>query len=257
MAREMKVKAGEEYLKQHDMDDLKRLYQKLPRGKPRLRVWAAILRKTGRSCGDIGAAMGEKVQTIYDWLRRLADGGLCRIYDTPGPGRPCRLGDDEKCRLDLALHNGPKAVGYSRDAWTSRTLVGHVEKMAGQRYSESGMLKLASRMGYSVRVPRPVPYNSATPEEQAEFKENARREMDEYRKAGYKICCYDACAKKDSPTAQRGIRARGGAETVGTNYSKKSMQMLGVLGENTLDIIFSRTYKSEDTVRMIDHVHKK
>lgn len=37
----------------------------------------------------------------------------------------------------------------------------------------------------------------------------------------------------------------------GTNYSKNSI--LGALEEDTLDIIFSRTYKSENTIRMIDH----
>ena len=80
---------------------------------------------------------------------------------------------------------------------------------------------------------------------------------DKHREAGYKICRHDACAKRDSPTAQRGIRTRGGSETVGTNYSKKSIQILGVLGENAFNIMFSRTYKSEDTMRMIDHVYKK
>ena len=257
MTREMKVKKGAEYLPDYDTKDLEQMHERLPRDKARLRVRAAILRKQGMSCEDIGSTIGEKTQTVYDWLRRLADGGMCRIYDTPSPGRPCKLSDDEKCRLELTIRNGPMAAEYSRDAWTSRILAEHTEKVTGQKYSKSGMLKLASRLGYSVRVPRPVPYNSATPEEQAEFKKNAKREMDEHREAGYKICCYDACAKKDSPTAQRGIRTRGGSETVSTNYSKKSLQILGVLGEKTLDILFSHTYKSEDTIRMIDHVHEK
>ena len=253
----MKVKKGSEYLPKYRMVDLEQMRNKLPRGKPRLRVHAAMLRKAGKSCKDIGATLGEKTKTIYDWLRRLTEGGLCRIYDAPSMGRPCKLSDDEKCRLELAICNGPQAAGYSRDTWTSHTLAKHVEKETGQTYSKSGMLALASRMGYSWRGPRPVPYNSATPEEQARFKRDAKREMDRYREAGYKICCFDACAKKDSPTAQRGIRTRGGTETVRTNYSKKSIQILGVLGENTLDIIFSRTYKSEDTMCMLDHVHKK
>ena len=136
-------------------------------------------------------------------------------------------------------------------------LVKYTEKETGKKYSRSGMLKLSSRLGFSWRVPRPIPYDSATPEEQEKFKKEAKLEMDKHREAGYKICCYDACAKKDSPTAQRGIRTRGGTETVRTNYSKKGIQILGVLGENTLDIMFSHADKSEDTIRMIDHVHKK
>ena len=257
MTQSIKVKKSEEYLPKYRMDDLEQLRKSLPRGKPRLRVHAAILRKVGKSCKEIGVMLGEKIPTIYDWLRHLMEGGLCRIYDTPSTGRPCKLSDDEKCRLELTVCNGPQAVGYGPDAWTSRLLVEHVEKETGQTYSISGMLALVSRMGYSVRVPRPVPYNSATLEEQAKFKSETKQEMDKYREVGYKICCFDACAKKDSPTAQRGIRRRGGTEIVRTNHSKKSIQILGVLGENTLDIIFSRTYKSEDTMCMIDHIHKK
>lgn len=257
MTRKTKVKKGAEYLPEYTMEDLEKIRQKLPRDKSRLRIQAAILRKGGKSCKEIGEALGEAPQTIHDWLQRLAVSGICGIYDTPSPGRPCKLDDDEKCRLELTICNGPQASGYSRDTWTSRVLAGHIENMTGQKYTESGMLKLASRMGYSVRTPRPVPYNSATPEARAKFKKEAKQEMDEYRKAGYRILCYDACAKMDSPTARRGIRTRGGTETVNTNYSKKSIQMLGMLGENTLDILFSHTYKSEDTIRMIDHIHRK
>ena len=124
-------------------------------------------------------------------------------------------------------------------------------RTTGKTYCKSGLLALASQMGYSVRASRPVPYNWATPDEQAEFKEEAKREMDEYRRKGYHICCYDACAVTDSPTALRGIRTRGGTNTVGTNYSKESIQMLGVLEEDTLDILFSRTYKSDYTIRIV------
>ena len=257
MKRELKVKKGDEYLPKYPVKVLEEMHVQLPRGKPRQRVWAAVLRKKGCTCEEIGVAIGEKTKTVYDWLQRLAEGGMCRIYDTPSPGRPCKLSNDELYRLDLTVRNGPQSVGCSRENWTSGKLAEYVEKETGQAYSKSGILKLTSKMGYSWRVPRPVPYNSATPEEQEKFKEETKREMDEHREAGYKICSYDACAKKDSPTAQRGIRTRGGSETVSTNYSKKSIQILGVLGENTLDIMFSRTYKLEDTIRMIDHVYKK
>ena len=253
----MKVKKGSEYLEGYTIENLERIRKSLSRDKPRLRVHAAMLRKKGKSCREIGETLGENTQTIYEWLRRLEEGGLCRIYDAPSTGRLCKLSNDEQNRLAITIQNSPRDMGYSRDTWTSRILAEHVEKEMGQTYSISGMLALASRLGYSWRVPRPVPYNSATPEEQAKFKEDTKQEMDKYREAGYKICCFDVCAKRDSPTAQRGLRTRGGTETVRTNYSKKGIHIFGVLGENTLDIIFSHTYKSDDTIRMLDHVREK
>ena len=257
MPKAVKIKEGAEYLREIDIGDLERMRDMLPSGKPRLRVQAAILRKKGMSVGEIGAALGENPSTIHNWLLRLAEGGLCRIYDRPGTGRPCKLADDERLRLELFICNGPQACGYARDNWTAELLAHQIMNCFGAKYSASGLLDLVSRMGYSVRKPQPVPYNSASPEEQAEFREATRRDQMEYRKRGYKVLCFDACAKTDSPSARRGIRTRGGSDTVSTNHSKKSIQMLGMLGDETLDLMFSKTYNSGDTLRMIRHVHKK
>ena len=156
----------------------------LPDEKPRMMIHAAILRKEDNTCGDIERILKKSQSTIHDWLVRLEEGGLCRIYDGPGTGRPCRLSDDEKLRLELFICNGPQACGYERDSWTSGLLNRHVQECFGVSYTKSGILRLASRMGYSVRGTRPVPYNSASPEEQAEFRETIHKEQMEYRKEG-------------------------------------------------------------------------
>lgn len=132
-----------------------------------------------------------------------------------------------------------------------------MRKVTGKTYSKSGMLALVSRMGYSARSPRPVPYNSATPEEQAKFRSEIKQEIDKYRQEGYHICCFDACGITNAPAARRGIRTRGGTDTVDANSSKKRIQMLGLLGVDTLDMMFSNAYKSGDTIRMFKHTREK
>ena len=54
MTQSIKVKKGEEYLPKYRMDDLEQLRKRLPRGKPRLRVHAAMLRKEGKSYKKTG-----------------------------------------------------------------------------------------------------------------------------------------------------------------------------------------------------------
>ena len=108
MPKAVKVKRGAGYLPKTDIGDLRRMRDLLPCGKPRLRVQAAILRKEGRSVGEIGTALGENPSTVHNWLLRLAEGGMCRIYDRPGTGRPCKLADDERLRLELFICNGPQ-----------------------------------------------------------------------------------------------------------------------------------------------------
>lgn len=152
---------------------------------------------------------------------------------------------------EMAICNGPQACGYARDTWTAGLLAHHIGRRFGETYSVSGLPGLVSRMGYPVGEPRPVPYNSAPPGAQAEFREATRQDQMEHRKRGYAVLCFDACAKTDSPAAKQGIRTRGGSDTISTNHSKKSIQMLGMLGDETLDLVFSDTYRSGDTIRML------
>ena len=132
--------------------------------------------------------------------------------------------------LELFICNGPQACGYARGNWTAGLLARRIMNCLGGKCGASGLPGLVSQMGYSVRKPQPVPYNSASPEEQAEFREATRRDQMEYRKRGYKVLCFDACAKTDSPSARRGIRTRGGSDTVSTNHSKKSIRCRGCWG---------------------------
>lgn len=257
MPRRVEIERGEDYLPEYSIEDLEHMMSQLPYGKPRLRVKAAIHRKNGYGMSEISDMVGAHRNTVRGWLVNMANGGMCRIYDTPSPGRPRKLTDDEIYQLELTIRNGPQICGYDGGVWTAKNLVKHIQERFGKTYSVSGLLKLVSRLGYSVRKPRPIPHNSATPQEQKKFKEEAYQEQTEYRKKGYTICCFDACAKTNSPTAKRGIRVRGGTDTVRTNHSKKSIQMLGILADQTLDIIFSNSYKSDDTIRMLEHARKK
>lgn len=257
MSQTVKTKIGEDYLPEYSIEGLKYMASKLQYGKPKLRVQAAILRKEGYKISKISNVLGVCYTTVRDWLIRLAGEGMCRIHDKPSPGRPCNLTDDETEQLELVIQNGPQICGYDKGVWTAKNLAKHIQEKFGKTYSVSGLLKMVSRLGFSVRKPRPIPHNSATPQEQEKFKEEVYQEQIEYQKQGYVVCCFDACAKTNSPTAKRGIRVRGGTDTVSTNYSKKSVQMLGILGDHTLDMMFSNSYKSEDTIRILEHARKK
>ena len=257
MPKAARVREGAGYLPRIDIGDLRRMRDLLPCGKPRLRVQAAILRKGGRERrGHGGGTGGESVDRTQP-APAPGRGGLCRICDGPGTGRPCRLADDERPRLELFICNGPQACGYARDNWTAGLLVRHIARCLGEAYGASDLLDLVSPMGYPVREQRPVPHRSASPGERAEFRGATRLEQTEHRKRGHTVLCFEACAKTRSPSARRGIRTRGGSDTVSTNHSRKGMQMLGMPGDGTLDLMFSETYNSGDTMRMIRHVHKK
>ena len=63
------------------------------------------------------------------------------------------------------------------------------------------------------------------------------RQVKEHDRNGLKIAFIDLAGFADSPASRRGIRRRGGRDTVKTNCSKKTLKVAGALGKGTLDIV--------------------
>ena len=133
----------------------------------------------------------------------------------------------------------------------------HILNRFSVRYTNDGALKLAHRLGFSVRKPRPIPYNSATPEEQKEFIENAKATIARWGEEGRHVVVIDAATIQDSPPSKRGLRRRGGRDTVGVNYSRKSTNLLGALGNGTLHIECHDNLKADSYISLIENVVKK
>ena len=100
-------------------------------------------------------------------------------------------------------------------------------------YSTSRVLWLTQRLNFSIRSPRPVPYNYATPEKQKECVEHVVKMIEKYGSRHYKLLCLDATGFADAPSSARGIRLKGRKDTVQINYSQKSFQIIGALGQDT------------------------
>ena len=93
----------------------------------------------------------------------------------------------------------------------------------GATYGPSGALKLTARMNFSVRKARPVPYNTASPEEIDAYVGNTIGEIRCHVGLDYSIICLDAAGLADSPFSALGIRPRGGRDTVGDNFSPRRL----------------------------------
>ena len=65
-------------------------------------------------------------------------------------------------------------------------------KRFGVPYSGRSAIRLAHRLGFSFRKPRPVPYNSATPEEQKEFIGKGRVTAARWKAEGRTVVAVDA-----------------------------------------------------------------
>ena len=112
-------------------------------------------------------------------------------------------------------------------------------------------------MNFSVRTARPVPYNSATKEELEKYVNGTVEAVKRHDGERFKILFLDIAGAVDSPASKRGIRRRGGRDTVPINHSKKSVKIVGALGMGTLDIQFHEKANSESVIALLEHLRRR
>ena len=204
--------------------------------------------------GRYPKALGVAKSTVYGWLLRLAVGGIKRIHDRKSPGRPCRLSVKQKNRLRMDLGKSPAECGFLRGSWTAKIVACHIKNRFKVAYGASGALQLTKKIGFSVRYARPVPYNCATPEKQDEYICETIKMLKKYDNKHYKVVCVDAAAFVDAPSSTRGIRVKGGKDTVQINFSKKSIKIIGALGLGTLDIQFHQKTDANSAIALLEYL---
>ena len=251
------VERGEEYLSDIPLDMLDKSYRREKPGKSRDRLQAAVLRKCGRTLDDISKIIGRNASTVHRWLFRLKCKGLEHRHDKKSPGRPRNLTPEQERMIENDLDKPPSESGFSRGSWNSKMVTRRIYDRFGITCSRRTALRTAHEFGFSVRKSRPVPYNSATPEEQAAFIEKARHTTTRWNKEGRMVLAIDAATIRDSPVSRRGLRRRGGKDTVPINYSKKSLHIIGALGDGTLDIQFHGNLKADSYVDLIEYARRR
>ena len=254
-----KVKRGDAFLPDVSVSEIESLQTKNTGYKIKCILQAVRLREEGRTFRDIAKAVGIPKSTVYGRLQRAAVGGFDRIHDSESPGRPCRLSDEQKESLENDLLKHPTECKFLRGSWTAKTVVRRIVNEFKILYSISGVLQLTQRLNFSIRSPRPAPYNCSTPEKQKEYAENAVKMIKKYDDEHYKFLCLDAAGFVDAPSSSssRGMRRKGGKDAVQINYSKKSFQIIGAPGQGTLDIQFHEKVNSEAVIAFLEFLRRK
>lgn len=162
------------------LDGLLSAYEREGYGKARLRLLAGIMRKRGRTIEEIAFELNRPVMTVHNWLRRLGEGELERIYDKKQSGRPPRLAKKDLRRLKRGLTRGPQAFGYRDYFWTTRMVQDFVKRRYGVFYGERHMTRLLHKLGFSCQKPRPRHYK-ADREVQERFKKTSAKSSGDTR----------------------------------------------------------------------------
>jgi transposase len=128
--------------------------------RPAQRILAAIAYKDGVTQATLADRHGVSQKTIYSWLQRFTPASLDgttiaqAATDDARPGRPRRLGEEERERLERHLHDPPTAVGFDAPAWTSTLLQTFLRDSFDVEYSRPSCRRLLREAGLTYHPPR-------------------------------------------------------------------------------------------------------
>jgi transposase len=128
------------------LEELQELRERTDGEIPRERVLAAIGRKQGDTLDTLAERHGVVEKTIRNWLDRFDEEPIEQApYDEQRPGRPSKLGEEQRERLFAQLQHPPTDLGYEQQAWSSKLLLHHVEEEYGVEYSRGHARKLLGK----------------------------------------------------------------------------------------------------------------
>ena len=114
------------------------------------RLMIALAYRDGVPVGTLTERYGISRSTIYSWLDRFeADSIADAIRDEHRPGRPARLGDQEREQLANTLQTHPTEFGFSDESWTPELVQEYIRQAYQVSYSIGHMRRLIRELnGY-------------------------------------------------------------------------------------------------------------
>ena len=153
-----KLPKGDDFLPGVSIQELRRLYKKEQKAKPKLRLLCAIHRKEGRSLDDIAGFTNMKRRTVHDTLWRFVERGINAKDSITQTGRPPALTLKQRKKLIQRLEEGPP---YNKDGlWTTKDVQEYIRKEFGVSYTHGHVWEILTAMGFSLQRPRPRHYKT-------------------------------------------------------------------------------------------------
>ena len=92
--------------------------------------------------------------TISDWLRKIEEEGLHRIYSVKQTGKPSKLTDDQLNKLEIILDESPEKQGIPFKIWTTSLVQYIINKVFDVIYQIRNIRKIVKKLGFRLKVPR-------------------------------------------------------------------------------------------------------
>lgn len=147
---------GAEFLPDVSENKLRNLYKKEKDSKAKIRLLATILRKDGKSLSEISSSIRKPIMTVSDWLRKIEQYGLHRIYNMKQTGKPSKLTKEQLVHLEKILDESPEKQGIPFKIWTTQLVQYVIKKIFDVLYQVRNIRKVVKKLGFNLKVPRQV-----------------------------------------------------------------------------------------------------
>lgn len=128
-----------------------------PHGSPEQlenrRKRAMVLLEQGYQPVDVARKLGVDRRSVRRWKAAYHWDGMEGILARPAPGRPPKLDNKAKARLEKALLKGAEAAGFPTDLWTCPRVAELIDARFGVRYHVDHIGRLLHSLGWSPQKP--------------------------------------------------------------------------------------------------------
>jgi len=117
------------------------------------RIEAGRLFAQGLSQAKVARRLEVSRQSASRWFYVWEANGGEGLRGAGRTGRKRRLSDENRCRLEALLVEGPQAQGFETNLWTLKRIARVVERHFGVRYHPGHVWKLLGQLGWSCQRP--------------------------------------------------------------------------------------------------------
>ena len=117
------------------------------------RLEAARLFRKGQRQAAVARELKVSRQSVSRWYRQWSRFGGPGLRGSNQAGRPERLDQGKKARVQAALLAGPMAQGWPTDLWTLPRAAKMIEAVTGVRYHPGHVWRIMRQLGWTLQRP--------------------------------------------------------------------------------------------------------
>jgi transposase len=140
------------------------------------RVFAVNMVLSGTPASKVGASAGFTKAAVTGWVKTADEQGFEALMPKGKSGRPSKLTDVQKEKIDEILQTDPEVSGYK--VWDGPTLSTYIKETFGVDLGVRQCQRLFKELGYSQIRPQTFPSKDQDDSQaREEFKKNEKRSL--------------------------------------------------------------------------------